>query len=813
MGHSTVLKSHRKTLIILSLCLSIPFISIWYVASYVNKDIFLRQKNHHLISITKMLDTQLGQGGYDEILAAAGMEEASREVQIAVLNNRLKGITDEIALISDRLGVGFYSLELDAILAYGPSAEYGHTVGLSIAADHPGREVMATGLAQTSTGTMVRGDIMNAMLPIIRNNEIIGYIWANELVSDLDHSLTQISTIILLLLTIAYIFMLLIVAAFLRKIVKTEQNLRTTIANALEDTKHRDQLMQIVNNAAFSLLSSNADTFESALNESMHMMGTAFDVDRICIWQITSEPEDENLTFSEISCWDNDMSKKAGAFNFSPDQFSDVSVMADWPSLFARRQSIQVACSELTEADQILLSADGIKSFLLLPIFLQENFWGFAGFCNLHKEQTMDANEEAVLRSGSLLIANAIYRNEMMQRLVQAREDALAGTKAKSAFLASMSHEIRTPMNAIIGMVTIAKTSDGVSRKDYALDKIETASLHLLQVINDILDISKIESGKLEISPVPFRFEELIHRIYDVSSHRMEEKNQTFSTLIDPAIPEYLIADDQRLLQVIINFLSNASKFTPENGLITLSARITEYRKDDLFLRIDVSDTGIGITPEQQTRIFDSFEQAENSTTRKYGGTGLGLAISKNIIQLMGGCIELVSDPGKGSTFSLIVPVGYQTEAADPDSSGLPPRPAVHNEEQPAAADFSGYHILLAEDVEINRIIFCTMLENTGLQIDCAINGREAVQLYKNQPDKYNLILMDVQMPEMDGYEATQLIRNSGLANAETIPIIAATANVFREDVEKCYDAGMNGHIGKPVIFHEMIQVLKEYLG
>ena len=812
MKHSTVLKSHRKTLIILFICLCIPFLSIWYIVRYVNEDIFLAQKSNHLISITRMLDTQLGQGGYDEILAAGGMEGASREEQIAFLNSRLLDITDEIAQVSDNLGVGFYSLELDAILAYGPSAEHGHTVGISIAGDHPGREVMATGQAQTSTGTMVRGDIMNAMLPIIRNGEVIGYIWANELISSLDRSLTQISATILLLLTAAYIFMLLIVAAFLRRIVKTEQDSRTAVANALEDTRHRDRLMQIVNDAAFSLLSSNQDTFESALNDSMQMMGAAFDVDRICIWQIAAEPGTETPVFTEVSCWDNDIAAQAGTFNFSPDTFSAVSAMADWPSQFADRQSIQLSFSNLTAADQALFATAKIKSLLLLPIFLQEDFWGFAGFCNLHQEQIISANEEAVLLSGSLLIANAIYRNEMMQRLVQAREDALAGTRAKSAFLASMSHEIRTPMNAIIGMVTIAKNSDDVLRKDYALDKIETASVHLLQVINDILDISKIESGKLEIVPVTFRFKDLIHRIDDVSSHRMEEKNQVFSTVIDPNIPDCLFADDQRLLQVIINFLSNASKFTPENGLITLSARITGYREDKLLLRIDVTDTGIGITPEQQTRIFDSFEQAENSTTRKYGGTGLGLTISKNIIQLMGGEIELKSEPGKGSTFSLIVPAGYQTGTDESDTPESLPQSDEPSSELQTAVDFSAYHILLAEDVEINRIIFCTMLENTGLQIDCVVNGREAVQLYKENPDKYALILMDVQMPEMDGYDATRLIRGSGTANAGTIPIIAATANVFREDIEKCHEAGMDGHIGKPIILKELVQVLKEYL-
>ena len=812
MSHSTVLKSHRKTLMILSLCLSIPFISIWYIVRFVNRDIFLEQKGSYLISVTKMLDIQFGEDSYREMLAAAGLEHASREAQITGLNEILRDRIDETAMISDRLGVGYYSLELDAILVYGPSAEHGNKVGISITADHPGREVMADGIARVSTGTMVRGDIMNAMLPLVRDGEVIGYIWANELVSDLEYSLTQMSTLILLLLLAAYLLMLIIMTAFLHKIIRTEQNLRAAIADALEDTQRRDRLMQIVNDAAFSLLSTNEDTFETALDESMHRMGAAFDFDRICIWQAISEDDQGVPVFSEVACWNHELTGPSGSFDFAPDQFSTLSAMAGWQSVFSRKQSIRLIGSTLTAADRDRLLAAGIRSLLLLPVFLQERFWGFTGFCNLHEEQLIDPDEEAVLLSGSLLMANAVYRNEMMQRLVQAREDALAGTRAKSAFLASMSHEIRTPMNAIIGMVTIGKASADISRKDYALEKIETASVHLLQVINDILDISKIESGKLEIVPELFRFEDLLHRIDDVFLHRLKEKNQAFQNLIDPAIPEYLIADDQRLLQVIINFLSNASKFTPEGGSITLAARVAERTEDGLLLRVEVSDTGIGITPEQQTRIFHSFEQAENSTTRKYGGTGLGLAISKNIIELMGGRIELQSQAGEGSTFSLVVPAGFRTAADVADHAGLPASSAKPDDKHPAEVDFSGWQILLAEDVEINRIIFCTMLEATRLKIDCAVDGREAVQLYKQHPEKYDLILMDVQMPEMDGYEATRLIRGSGLANAETIPIIAATANVFREDIERCRDAGMDGHIGKPIDFNEMIRVLKEHL-
>ncbi len=802
-----IFKSHGKTLIILALCLSIPFISIWYIVKYINKDIFIEQKSKYLLSITKMLDTQLCDGGYDEILAAAGMEDASPVEQIAALNKALKDTTDEIAHISEGLGVGYYSLELDAIVSYGPSSEYQHTVGMAIAKHHPGREVMSAATANVSIGTMVRGNIMNAMIPVIRNNEVIGYIWANELMSDLDHSISQLSNIVLLLLIASYLFMFVIVVFFLRKIIRTEQRSHEAISDALEETRHLAGLIDIVNDATFSLLNTEGELFESALYDCMKMMGTAFQVDRIDIWQMNGEASDSTTGYIHSAYWHNDICQPDNTW-FNPGHFSSVSSLGNWQERLKHNQSIRLVRSKVPVSDRSQLTDSGVMSLLTLPVFLQDDFWGFVNFFNMHNEQLPDADEETVLLSGSLLMANAIYRNTMMKHLVLAREQALAGTSAKSAFLASMSHEIRTPMNAIIGMVTIGKSSEQASQKDYALEKIGTASMHLLQVINDVLDISKIESGKLEIAPVKFRLVDMINRINDVFSHRMEEKHQLFSINIDPHIPAILYADDQRLAQVIINLLSNASKFTPDSGSITLSVHLLEQSEADLTLRIDVEDSGIGITPEQQSRIFNSFEQAENSTTRQYGGTGLGLSISKNIVELMGGRIELQSEPGHGSTFSLIIPSGY---LQDDDQTDLEERSAEEGNLL-TLTDFTGHHILLAEDVEINREILITMLEPTKLEFDCAENGSEAVRLFRENPGKYDLILMDVQMPEMDGYEATRIIRSLDLPDAATIPIIATTANVFREDITRCLEAGMDNHVGKPLDINEVLRILRQYL-
>jgi signal transduction histidine kinase len=388
--------------------------------------------------------------------------------------------------------------------------------------------------------------------------------------------------------------------------------------------------------------------------------------------------------------------------------------------------------------------------------------------------------------------------------LVLANERAIQASQAKSAFLANMSHEIRTPMNAIIGMVAIGKSAVNTERKNYCLEKIQDASKHLLGVINDILDMSKIEANKFELSFIEFNFERLIQNVVTVMGFRVEEKKQVFDVFCDPNIPETLIGDDQRIAQVITNLLGNAIKFTPEEGIITLEAHLEKERSDICVLKISVSDTGIGINDEQLQNLFLSFQQADNNTARKYGGTGLGLAISKNIVEMMGGQIWVNSEIGKGSTFSFTINVKRGHDA----SKQLPDEEIVVD----LSGIFAGYRILLAEDTEINCEIVKSLLEETNIEIDCAMNGIEAVDMFKEAHDIYSLIFMDIQMPEMDGLEATQRIRALDLPKAKTIPIIAMTANVFKEDVEKCVEAGMNGHVGKPINIDEVVGVLNKHL-
>jgi len=381
--------------------------------------------------------------------------------------------------------------------------------------------------------------------------------------------------------------------------------------------------------------------------------------------------------------------------------------------------------------------------------------------------------------------------------------------RAKSEFLANMSHEIRTPMNAIIGMTTIAEMSDEAEKKDYAIQKIKEASNHLLGVINDVLDISKIEAHKFDISASPFIFREMLQGTVDIIGFHVDERGQNFQVNVDPDIPPRLIGDGQRLSQVITNLLSNAVKFTPDEGSITLDACLLSEDNGMCRLQISVTDTGIGITEEQKSRLFNSFEQADTGTSRKFGGTGLGLAISKHIVELMDGKIWLESQPGSGTKFTFTFLIKRE-EAGQEGLQGLP----GGNDYSDGAADrqhedFSGHTILLAEDMEVNREIVLALLEYTNLTVECADNGLKALRMFEATPQKYEMIFMDVQMPEMDGYDATRAIRTLDIAEAKTIPIVAMTANVFREDVEKCLEAGMNSHIGKPINLDDVISHLR----
>ncbi len=706
--------------------------------------------------------------------------------------------------------------------------------------------------------------------------------------------------------------------------------------DAKNEILHQDRLLRHINSIATTLLSSKISDFERSVYESLKILGNAVGVSSTYVWR-HEEDENSRMDCHQLYKWREGVSFDDAKGTFSTDYSVSYIDLQAWHKQMTQGQSVTVLVRQMDESRRAPIEAEGVKTVFVIPIFFRGAFWGFIGFNDHYHERTFSETEEKILQSSGILIVSAILRNEITQNLVRAREEALASVKAKSDFLSRMSHEIRTPMNAIIGMTTIAKKTQDASKIHFSLEKIEVASRQLLDIINDILDMSKIEANQLDIVPIAFDFEMMVHNVFTIIETRAAEKEQNLVVNFESLFTRKLVCDELRLSQVLTNLLTNAVKFTPQGGSVTLTASQTPIDADNARLRIEVRDDGIGISDEQQERLFVAFEQGDGGITRKYGGTGLGLSISKKIVDLLGGNLWVESTIGKGATFVMEVdiswgePINKQastqdinaglrilavddsedvllyfqnvlagfsvecdialngdvatemvrksaesgnpyelvfldwnmpgtsgeetmqkiralSEAAPPiilmsvsdwsdikqdarkyDVAGFLSKPifpsmlyntivqATHRtlapvQEEPLRYRWPDKTLLLAEDVEINREILLGLLEETGVAVECAENGLEAVSMFAASPQLYSVILMDIQMPEMDGLAATRRIRGLPCERADSIPIVAMTANAFNEDVDNCLKAGMNGHVAKPIDVDTLMRTLAFYL-
>ena len=894
--------------------------------------------------------------------------------------------------------------------------------------------------------------ILDGALPLIDYGRISGD-WTRKTYDYRDKvALSRLPWLIGTLISL--LCLLLLLSAFYRRNSNESKRLESLVGARTSDLNQQHMLMHTVNEAAALLLEADTGDYTKALQQGMEMIGAVVGVDRVNVWQNYWD-ENDKLRYKQIFKWirvDSCNYEESVVFDLDYDD-----TLPRWREMLSQGMIINGYVDSLPDSERAVLEPFKINSFLVVPLFLKGEYWGFVSFDDCSGFHSFPERDAFILRSWGLIVVGAIERGAIaadmrltlnkletviknykgiiwsvnkegiittfngqyletigvtpqflegkrldiakmkdrhediidyvqktflsgsqewisdidggvfhfnstpiydetgvitdvmgstddvteMVRLqrdlrtaVKAAEDA---SRAKSEFLANMSHEIRTPMNAIIGMTSIGKTASDLDRKDYCFDKIDGASKHLLGVINDILDMSKIEANKFDLSPVEFNLEKMLQLVVNVVNFRIEDKGQSFNIHIDNDIPESLIGDDQRIAQVITNLVGNSVKFTPVGGKINLDTKLVNLDNDDCTIQVAVSDNGIGISPEQQARLFQSFQQAEDSTSRKFGGTGLGLSISKSIVEMMQGKIWVESELDKGSTFAFTVRVKVNPDsvqkplpqnllsgklrvlavdndpfsisqleaimqrygvaidnAADgagalslaagnrydfyiverdlPDIDGIKlirrlkeitpetagyallmissvqwiemEQEALENgvdknmskpifpsslvdainellgvDKQTAELDkpeidglFKGYRVLLAEDVDINQEIVQALLEPTQIEVICADNGLETLNMFVEAPDQYDLIFMDVQMPEMDGYEATRRIRALEMERAKTVPIIAMTANVFKEDIDKCLDAGMDGHIGKPLDLNELVEVLQKYL-
>ena len=391
------------------------------------------------------------------------------------------------------------------------------------------------------------------------------------------------------------------------------------------------------------------------------------------------------------------------------------------------------------------------------------------------------------------------------QLLLEAAEKADAANKAKSTFLFNMSHDIRTPMNAIVGFTDIALHQNSVAEIHDSLEKVRESSKHLLSLLNDVLDLSRIESGKAVFFPEPVDITKLTDDVLAIMNGLLYNRDLKFEVYRERPKNPYVLADATRIREVLTNFLSNAVKFTKDGGTVTLD--ISSHPGEDdkhIVARYIVKDNGIGMSEEFQKKLFKPFSQEDDRGARtQYKGTGLGMAIAKEYVEMMGGSIAVESQKGVGTTFTVEIPLELTEQGIR------------QKQEEPVHHDLTGVNVLMAEDNDLNAELATVMLEDAGMAVTRAFDGKEAVELFKNHPQgTYDIILMDIMMPNMDGHQAAKTIRAMGTErpDAATIPIIAVSANAFAEDIKASLDSGMNGHVSKPLNMEEVTDTIAKYI-
>ena len=412
-----------------------------------------------------------------------------------------------------------------------------------------------------------------------------------------------------------------------------------------------------------------------------------------------------------------------------------------------------------------------------------------------------------------IVIVNRLRTRRKLQLAAQQKaeemtalaEQAQAASKAKSVFLSSMSHDIRTPMNAIIGFTNIALHQDSVPEMHNCLKKIEDSSDHLLALLNDVLDLSRIESGRVEFSPVPADITAVTDSVIEITNGMLLNRELNFEVHREPLQNPYVMTEPVRIREILVNILNNAVKFTKDGGSIRLDAGSHPGADaQHIVICYRIKDTGVGMSEDFQKKLFDEFAQEENGARTQYKGTGLGMAISKKYVELMGGTITVDSQKGVGTTFTVEIPM----ELTSAEKVEKTKQSVQHN-------DLKGIKVLLAEDNDLNAELATMLLEDSGMTVTRAADGQEAVDLFADHPaGAYDVILMDIMMPKMDGHQAAKAIRAlyADRPDAEEIPIIALSANAFSEDVQTSLDAGMNGHVSKPLNMEEVTKAIERNL-
>jgi len=745
------------------LCLSI--IVAGYSLTVSGKKAILQEKRNHLLGVCRVLATDLAtRGGYSTL--EAGQEGADRNTRIAGLSRQLAPYTDQIAAAFPGIGVGYYHRALDAIITYGPSSEYSKTIGSAIAPDHPGRAVLSSGRADVVEGLQVRGEIMNAMLPISEAGQVVGYIWANELLSDINQQIdgmrTRVYAFTLGALAFTLFFIYLVISRLTRDV---------------EVIKHGLQRMESDLNERIPFMAGETGEIALAVNAMASNLCQARERERAAAEAALEHTEDTLRTAIEAI-------DEAFIVFDSDDRL--VYCNEKYRKVFSEVAELLVPGRSFEE-----LLRQGIAAGLYPGDKGDEEAW-IAERLAEHRSGKNAATEHRMRNGRWLRVVDRRTENGYIvgfrvdiTDLKQATEAAEEASRIKSDFLANMSHEIRTPMNGVLGMTELLlDTRLDEEQREYAQTAVNSAQA-LLGLINDILDFSKIEAGALDIEQIDFDLRVLVSDIADLLALRASEKKLELTCLVDPPVPSLLCGDPGRLRQILLNLVGNAIKFTAQ-GEVAVSVGLLSETKDRVRLHFEITDSGIGIADDKLGQLFSPFVQADTSTTRKYGGTGLGLSIAKRLAELMGGEIGVRSVEGQGSTFWLDLPFMLQ------DNSRLPPLAYPRRLE--------GKRILVADDSQTNRRLMEILLRSWSCEPLLAESGEQAIALLRAEVEaqrQVDAVILDMQMPDLDGEQTGIRIRAEAALSA--IPLVLLTSVSKRGDASRVSQSGFNAYLNKPV--------------
>jgi signal transduction histidine kinase/DNA-binding response OmpR family regulator len=554
----------------------------------------------------------------------------------------------------------------------------------------------------------------------------------------------------------------------------------------------------------------NDKNYYSAISNCIELLGKAIMVDGAFFFKNNYNESKIGFT-SQISEWNSENYKPKTDKKFENIPFKQ---MRSIITPLERGRSVYGIVSQLKN-DHIreFFETQGILTIALLPIFINNLFWGFIGFIECKFERTWTELEVSIMGTFINAFEKMISRSQMEEEIEISRKEAELANDTKSRFLANMSHEIRTPLNGMVGTIALLSRTAMTNKQKQYTEILDKSTQSLIYLINNILDLSKVEAGKMELLIAPFAIKSLINDTVNEMESIAKEKGIEITTMLSSKIPEYYYGDFEKIRQVLLNLLSNSIKFT-RIGKIEII--VEDYTNDNL-LKFSVKDTGIGIAKKNIIKIFEPFEQADNTITREFGGTGLGLSICKGIINLMGGDIWIESEEGVGTEVYFTVKVNEADDITLEKNSNYSLKNGYTTEGESEKAKRENkiiprknkkFNILIVEDNKINQIITSDILENNGHSYQVATNGNEAIELFKKS--NFDVILMDLQMPQMDGYVTTSIIRK--MEKGMNIPIVAITAYAMIGDREKCLQAGMNYYLTKPIMPNKLISLLNEII-